>query len=252
MSRSAISSPSASAIQAGVTTTEAAERVDGPWKTYTVKVNNEKLDLPQGTVVKVGLSKAAGSAVELVGSPTDLEPDPLDGRLLKGAFTLEGIAESRRVQVSCHLDDLEPVFVELQIIPAGPVDREIPDNFAFHRKTYTVRHGGRRTLVLRTRSDGAAQPKLRLEDAAVAVVREQGRFELVAGTTYHEAIFTVEGRKPNGKTKVIAEADGRSARCELRVVEGRTQASISASDLSITTWVPTTALCGIGRNRTSF
>jgi len=193
----------------------------GSDKTYTVKVNNEKLDLPSGTIVEVGLSKAAESAVELVGSPTDLEPDPIDSRLLKGSFTLRGVSESRRIQVSCQVDALDPVFVELQVIPSEPIDLDIPDNFAFHRKEYTVRQRGRRTLVLRARFDipDPPRPQVRLTDPQVAVLRVRGEFELVPGTTYYEAAVTVEGRKLHGRTGVIAEGNGKSATTQLRVVE---------------------------------
>lgn len=193
----------------------------GSTKTFVVKADNERLDLPSGTLIEVGLSKAAGRAVELAGTPAPMEPDPMDPRLLRGSFTLRGIAESRRVQVACKVDDLAPIFTELQVVPAEPVDLEIPNDFAFHRKAYTVRQGGRRTLLLRARFAEPIPPqaKLRFEDHTVAVFRDQGAFELVPGTTYYEAAFVVEGRKPNGKTKVIAEVDGRSARCELRVAE---------------------------------
>jgi hypothetical protein len=193
----------------------------GETKTFTVKVNNEKLELPAGTSVAVRLSKAAEESVALSGAPTDLEVDPIDTRLLRGVFSLEGAAESHRVQVGCQVDALDPVYVELQVLPADPLDREIPGGFAFHRKTYTVRHGRRRTLVLRARSDRASlsHPKLRFENDAVAVVRERSEFELVPGTTYYEATFNVEGRQVNGRTRVIAQADGRSAECELLVVE---------------------------------
>lgn len=51
-------------------------------RTFTVRASR-KLDLPSGTVVKVGLSKSAEQAVELVGSPTDLDPDPVHDDLLE-------------------------------------------------------------------------------------------------------------------------------------------------------------------------
>lgn len=193
----------------------------GATKAFVVKADGEKLDLPAGTRMDVSLSKAASAAVELVGSPTALERDPLDQRLLRGSFVLRGISESRRVQVGCRVDALEPVFTELQVIPPDPIDREIPGGFAFHRKGYTVRAGGRRTLLLRARLGPGtpSPPKVRFDDNKVAVIRERPEFEPVAGTTYYEAPVTVEGRKPNGKTAVVAELDGHSARCELRVAE---------------------------------
>ncbi|MEA2396099.1 MAG: hypothetical protein QOJ82_3990 [Solirubrobacteraceae bacterium] len=193
----------------------------GATKVFVVKTDNEKLDLPSGTQLEVGFSKAAAGAVEVVGPPGSMEPDPLDGRRLRGSFVLRGLVETRRVQVSCKVDGLDPVFAELQVIPAEPVDHDIPNNFAFHRQTYTVRQGGRRTLVLRARFDTPVpvSPRFRLEDSSAAVAREHREFELVPGTTYYEATLVVEGRRPNGKTVVLAEADGRSARCELRVAE---------------------------------
>ena len=193
----------------------------GSTKTYTVKVNNEKLDLPSGTAVEVGFSKSAESAVELVGPPAELESDPVDARLLKGSFTLRGIAESRRVQVSCQVDALAPVFVELQVIPSQPVDLEIPGDFSFHRKEYTVRQGRRRTVLLRARFDRPVPPqtRIRLSDNGVALLRGRGVFELVAETTYYEASFVVEGKKLHGVTNLIAEADGRKAEAKLRVVD---------------------------------
>ncbi len=193
----------------------------GATKSFIVKADNEKLDLPAGTSLEVALSKAARSAVQIVGTPAPMEADPIDGRRLQGSFTLRGLAEHRRVQVGCKVDGLEPVFAELQVIPAEPVDREIPGDFAFHRKGYTVKQGARRTLLLRGRfgSPTPAAPTVRLDDGTVAVFRERGQFELVPGTTYYEAAFVVEGRQPKGKTTVVAAADGRVARCDLRVVD---------------------------------
>lgn len=193
----------------------------GTTKGFVVKVDGERFDVPAGTIVDLVLSKAAAAAVEPVNVPYRLEPDPLDRRLLRGSFSLCGLTESRRVQVGCKVGDLPPVFTELQVIPAEPIDREIPGDFAFHRNTYVVRQGGRRSLLLRGRfgTPIPPQPKLRFEDNSVAVMREQRGFELVPGTTYYEAEFVLEGRKPNGKTVLVAEADGREARCELRVAE---------------------------------
>lgn len=190
-------------------------------KTYFVKVNNEKLDLPPGTVVQVGFSKAAGSAVALVGSPTDLEVDPVDPSLLRGSFTLEGLAVSSRVQVGCTVDGLLPVFVELQVIPAEPVDLKIENDFAFHRAKYSVRQGSRRTLLVRARfkKGDVERPTIGLADPKVAVIRNRPEFESVPGTTYYEAAVILEGRKPQGSTVVTAEADGRLAECRLRIVE---------------------------------
>lgn len=193
----------------------------GAQKTYTVKVNNKKLDLPSGTLVNVRFSKAAETAVELVGHPTVLEMDPLHDRILKGSFTLTGVSLSRRVQVGCQVADLSPVFTELQVIPPEPVDREIPGDFSFHRKKYSVRHGSRRTLLLRARFGTPDPPSVtvRLTDPDVAIPRASGAFEHVPGTTYYEAPFTMEGRKIHGKTLVIATANGRTAEARLRVVE---------------------------------
>lgn len=193
----------------------------GTTKTFVVKADAEKLDLPPGTAVDVTLGKAAELAVELVGTPEAMDIDPGNGRLLRGGFTLKGIAESRRVQVGCKVDGLAPVFTELQVIPETPIDVDISGNFAFHRKNYSVRHGSRRTLVVRARFESPIPPtlKIRFEGNDVAVMREQTQFERVPGTTYYEARVVVEGRKPNGKTKVIAEAEGRSAKSELRVAE---------------------------------
>lgn len=192
----------------------------GSTKTFVVKADNERLDLPPGTLIEVQLSKAAGGAVEVVGAPVPMEPDPVDPRLLRGSFVLKGVAESRRVQIGCKADGLAPIFTELQVVPAAPVDLEIPNDFAFHRKAYTVRQG-RRTLLVRARFSEPVPPqaKVRFEGQTVAVFRDHGSFELVPGTTHYEAEFVVEGRKPNGKTKVIAEVGGRSAQCELRVAE---------------------------------
>jgi len=156
-----------------------------------------------------------------VAEPSDLEPDPLDADLLKSSFMLRGTEESGRVQVGCQVDDVNPVFVELQVVSPEPKDRDIPGEFAFHRGKYTVRLGGRRTLVLRARFPGLppTRPNLRFEQSDVAVLRSSGSFELVPGTTYYEATFSVEGKKLNGKTSVIAECAGRTAQCSLSVVK---------------------------------
>src|SRR6266508_270373 len=181
-----------------------------------------KLDLPLGSVVKPLLSKSAEKCLELIGSPKDLEPDPTHEGALRGSFKLRATAETRRVQVSCQVDGLDPVVAEVQVMPAGPLDVEIPGEFSFHRQTYTVRPGGQRTLMLRARFSPppgvGPTVKLRLADPQVAIVRSSIGFELVPGTTYYEASFRLEGRKLHGRTDVVAESDGRKARCELKVV----------------------------------
>ena len=192
----------------------------GAIKMFVVKVDNEKLDLPAGTAVLVRLGKAALTAVQLAAPAKDLELDPVDGKLLRGSFVLQGIAESRRVQVECQVDGLAPIFVDVQVIPSAPIDHEIPNNFAFHRHTYSVRHGGRRTLLLRTRLGDPIppSPKIYLRDPGVAAIRTNANFELVPGTTYYEAAISIEGRRPSGRTKVVASANGMLAECDLRVV----------------------------------
>ena len=193
----------------------------GARKIFTVKVDNKRLDLPSGALLDINFSKAAEDAVELVGQPTVLEIDPSDESILKGSFTLTGVSLSRRVQVGCHVADLSPVFAELQVIPPEPVDRDIPGDFSFHRKEYSVRHGSRRTLLLRARFGTPDPPPVtvRLARPDVAITRAEGAFELVPDTTYYEASFTMEGRKINGSTLVIATANGRTSEARLRVVE---------------------------------
>jgi hypothetical protein len=113
------------------------------------------------------------------------------------------------------------VFAEVQVMPAGPIEVDIPGDFSFHRQVYTVRQGTQRTLILRARfNPPPADPpivKLHLADPTVAVVRAHAGFELVPGNTYYEASFRLEGRKLHVKTEVVAESDRRVARCELKV-----------------------------------
>ena len=113
------------------------------------------------------------------------------------------------------------MFVELQVIPAEPVDLKIENDFAFHRAKYSVRQGSRRTLLVRARfkKGDVERPTIGLADPKVAVIRNRPEFESVPGTTYYEAAVILEGRKPQGSTVVTAEADGRLAECRLRIVE---------------------------------
>jgi hypothetical protein len=193
----------------------------GDEKRFTVRVSPD-LQLPLGTVVKPFLSKPAENCLELVGDAEDLEADPTHEGALRGSFTVRAKSEARRVQIGSQVDGLDPVFAEIQVMPAEPIDVDIPGDLAFHRKVYSVRQGSRRTLYLKARFNpppvGIPAATLKFTNASVAVVRSQTPLALVAGTTYYEAAFKVEGKKLHGKTEVIAEVDGRKATCELHVV----------------------------------
>lgn len=192
----------------------------GEEKAFQVKVDG-KLDLPLGTVVKPILSKSAERCVEVVGPPVDLEADPAHEGLLRGSFRIRGLAEGR-VQIGCQVDARDPVYGEVQVIPPGPIDVDVPGDFAFHRKNYTVKEGAKRTLLLRARYNppppSPPSIKLYLADQKVLRLRSRTAFELVPGTTYYEAVFSVEGVKLHGKTRVVAEADGRETSCDVTVV----------------------------------
>lgn len=191
----------------------------GQEKQFYVRVDG-KLGLPHGTEVSLELSKAAGKSLTVTSEPGDLEPDPRRDGMQRASFTLRGETTSR-VQVGCRVDGLDPVFAEIHVIPAEPEDVEIPGGFSFHRKAYTVREGGRRNLKVRARFDpttnGIPPITFRLEDGSVAALRTRSQLEPVAGTTYFEATVTIEGRKLNGSTTVVAESDGRTAEAKLSV-----------------------------------
>ena len=146
----------------------------GSEKQFYVRVDR-KLELPLGTEVTLGLSKAVSEAIEVVASPGDLEADPRHEGAQRSSFTLRARGKASRVQVSCQVDGLDPVFAEVQVIPSEPQDIEIPDGFAFHRKRYTVRQGGRRTLRLRARFNPppSTPPSVsfRFADNGVAILR---------------------------------------------------------------------------------
>jgi KAP family P-loop domain len=190
-------------------------------RTFTVRGSRD-LGLPAGTVVKVTLSKSAGRALEVVGQPVDLEPDPLHDDLLRGSFTLRGVAVSGTVQVGCQVDSLDPVYAEVQVVEPGPVQVEIADGFAFQRKNYTVRPGARKKLVIRARFDRpVAEPpsvSYTVADPSVIALRQRTPLELVEGTTYYEGSVLVEGKRLNSKTTINASLDGRTTNCGISVV----------------------------------
>ena len=192
----------------------------GEEKLFQVKVS-EKLDLPLGTVVKPILSKKAEACLQLVGEAVDLEPDPVHEGLLRGSFRLKAVAEGR-VQIGCQVDAKDPVYGEVQVVSATPVDLEIPNDFAFHRKAYTVKEGAQRKLLLRARfSPPPEEPpsvKLHFSDPKTVVLRSRQGFELVLGTTYYEAAFQVEGSKLHGKARVTATVGDKVAHCDVAVV----------------------------------
>jgi hypothetical protein len=193
----------------------------GTSRTFTVRAARA-MGLPAGTIVKVSLSKHAGRLLEVVGEPIDLEPDPLHDDLLRGSFTLRGIAVGGTVQVACQVDSLDPVYAEVQVVEAGPTDVDIPDGFAFHRKDYTVRPGARKKLTIRARFDRpVADPPMigyMVADSTVVALRQQTALELVSGTTYYEGSVVLEGKKLNSKTRITAELDGHTTSCGISVV----------------------------------
>jgi hypothetical protein len=135
---------------------------------------------------------------------------------------VRAIKEVQRVQIGCQVDSLDPIFAEVQVVSQGPVDLEIPNEFAFHRQQYSVRPGSKRRLTVRARFDPPPPepptPTVRLTSPDVAVLRNRTAFDLVAGTTYYEAVIEVEGRKLHGSTQVIAQVDKRTAVCNPQVV----------------------------------
>lgn len=193
----------------------------GTSRAFTVRVA-KKLGLPPGTAVKVTLSKCASRALELIGKPIDLEPDPLHDDLMRGSFTLAATAVSGTVQVACQVDSLDSVFSEVQVVAPGPREVEIPDGFAFHHRQYAVRPGTQKKLLVRARFDRpvAQAPSVAysVSDPTVITLRKRGALELVDGTTYYEGSVVVEGKKLNGRATIAAEIDGRKAHCEVLVV----------------------------------
>ena len=191
----------------------------GTEKTFFAKVDNRRLDLPPGTPVQVEFSAGTAGALELVGNPSPLEPDPLDNSMLKGSFAVRGVTLSQRTRISCQVDGLEPVHAEAAVVPTTPEALDVPGGLAFHRKRYTVRLGGRRTLVLRSTANNmiGTSPRIILEPGDVAIIKSRSVFERLPGTRLNEAEVVVQGRKPNGRARVIAEVNGRRAQCELQV-----------------------------------
>lgn len=191
----------------------------GTARTFFVRVH-KRLDLPEGTPLTVKLSKPAARAVELVGTTTDLEPDPNFPDALRGAFVVRGLHESRRAQIGCSVDDLRPVFAEIQVVGAEPIEPEIPGDFAFRHGEYSIRQGSRRSLVLRARFPESDVPNVTftLGDGQVAALRQRHPFKRVDGATYYQASATVEARRLGAKTELVAEAAGRTATCAVRIV----------------------------------
>lgn len=207
-------------IRSGVGLTPAFTQIPiGATKTFTVRVSRE-LELPLGSVVKVLLSKAAADALEVVGEPTDLGPDPVHEDLQRGTFVLRGSRVSR-TQVGCQVDGLDPVFAEVQVIDPVPAEKEIPGDFAFAHTSYTLRPGATKKLVIRVRFDQpiADLPVVRfsVRDASVLKLRGRQPLEPVQGASHFEGAISVEGTKLNGRTQVKAEIEGKSAVCMVTV-----------------------------------
>ncbi|MXW07742.1 MAG: hypothetical protein F4X56_01145 [Gammaproteobacteria bacterium] len=182
---------------------------------------HKKIGLPEGSAVAVRLSKNADRVLEVLGKPTDLEPDPIHEDVLRGKFTLKGLRESQRVQITCIVGKLDPVFSEVQVIVPGPIELEIPNDLSFQRKEYTVRSGSHRILLLRARFDSGNIPAVEFKsmDSQVIAVRSHHEFRRVEGTTYYEAKVTVEGRRIGSSTDIVAEVGDRSSSCIVRAVE---------------------------------
>ncbi len=205
----------------------------GDTKTFQVYVS-KKLNLSSDDEVTVGLSKAAQSSLEIIGEPTGLADDPRADDVMRASFSLRGVSVFSRAQVWCRVGSQNPVFCEVQVVSAEPEDIEISNDFAFHRQQYTVKHGGRRTLVVQGRFNGTEPPTLKVRsiDANVVKFRERTSFGPVEGTTYQEATVVIEGEKLLGKTRLIAECDGRQADCKVKVVERDEQGTDLAFELT--------------------
>jgi hypothetical protein len=209
-------------IKSGIALTPAYTQIElGTTKNFTVRVAR-KLGLPVGTEVRVQPSKAAGQAIELVGKPLDLEPDPAHEDFLRGTFSIRGTKLSGTVQIGCQVDGLDTLFAEVKVVDPAPVDLEIPNDFAFHRKSYTVRPGGRKKLFVRARFDRpiveAPPVKITIDDTSTVVLRKATKLELVPGTTYYECSVLVEGKPTEGKAQIKAEMEGRSSTARISVV----------------------------------
>ena len=192
----------------------------GDTRLFYVRVH-KKMGLPEGSPIDVRPSKKADRVIEVLGNPTNLEPDPNHEDVLRGKFTLKGLRESQRVQIACVVGELDPIFTEVQVIEPVPIEPDIPNDLSFHRKEYTVRSGSRRNLLLRARFDGGDIPAVEFKsmDSEVIAVRSHREFRRVEGTTYYEAKVTVEGRRVGSSTKIVAEVGDRSSSCSVRAVE---------------------------------
>lgn len=184
----------------------------GATKNFTVRVA-KRFGLPPGTEVRVMPSKAAAEVIELVGQPQDLEPDPVHEDFLRGMFTVRGTKIGKTVQIRVQVDGLEMLHAEVKVIDPAPVDVEVPDGFAFQRKTYTVRPGGRKKVPLRARFDRPIveppEVKFTVDGPRAVVLRKPTKLEHVPGTTYYECSVIVEGKPVEGKTRIRAEMGGK-------------------------------------------
>ena len=191
----------------------------GTARTFYVRAH-KRLDLPEGTPLRVVLSKPAARAVEFAGTATSLEIDPNFPDALRGAFVVRGLQEHRRVQIECRVGDLNPVFAEVQVVAAEPIEPDIPGDFAFRHGEYRIRQGGRRNVVLRARFSRGDVPNVTftLRDGQAAALRARAGFQRVPGTTYCEASVTVEGRRLGAKTELVAKTATLAATCTISVV----------------------------------
>lgn len=192
----------------------------GATRLYYVRVH-KKFGLPEGSAIDVRPSKKADRVIEVLRKPTDLERDPKHEDVLRGSFIVKGLRESQRVQIACSVGELDPVFTEVQVITADPIEPEIPNDFSFHRKEYTVRTGNRRNLLLRARFDRGRIPTIEFKskDSQIIAIRNHQEFRHVKGTTYFEASVTVEGRRIGSSTEIVADVGDRSSSCIVRAVE---------------------------------
>ncbi len=187
-----------------------------------------RLGLPHGTRVSALPSKAAADALEVVREPTDLEPDPIHPDVQRSSFAVRAKGLPCRVQLCCKVDDLAPVCSEVQVLPAEPIDAEIPNGFSFHRQNYTVKEGAQKTLRVRARFTPplAEVPPIdvHIDDPTVATLRARTGLQPIPGTTYYEGTLVVFGKQLQGRTTVRAEAGGKKASAGLQVVSKEEEA----------------------------
>lgn len=159
-----------------------------------------------------------------------LSPSPTSEGVLTGSFRVQGLRETRGACLKTIYNGLPKAEALITVVKSKVEQVEFTGTFSFEKKTYRVREGKKKRLLLRAKYPSVVAEDTPVEVSSdssdIVILKPRARIRPIAGTNYAEGYVTIQGRRLGARGKIRAGVHGYSAETRVKVIQAEPEEGV--------------------------